>query len=193
MHPHSKRATEIRKRGGGIDNVQIIYRQSCKFHRRCALGDAVDRGCSLAFCSGTTNLELCKPEIEISISHLYRLTCMQCVCEPMCDIARATLPILSVVKSCIYAIGLIITTLTMSRVHCVKLLSLLHSFNLTEREQNGEDSVEHMCVLTVSESNNSEAATERPVLHRRRRCHAPCGLHTLKGPSRIWRDPDVSS
>lgn len=33
-----------KKRGGGIDNVQIIYRQSCKFPRRCALGGAVDRG-----------------------------------------------------------------------------------------------------------------------------------------------------
>lgn len=29
---------------GGIDNVQIIYRQSCKSPRRCALGDAADRG-----------------------------------------------------------------------------------------------------------------------------------------------------
>lgn len=27
-----------------MDNVQIIYRQSCKFPRRCALGDVVDRG-----------------------------------------------------------------------------------------------------------------------------------------------------
>lgn len=38
-----------------------------------------------------------------------------------------------------------------------------------------------------------EAAAQRPVLHHRRRCHAPCGLRTLKGPRRIWRDPDVSS
>lgn len=36
-----------KKRGGGIDNVQIIYRQSCKFPRHCALGDAVDRGAAL--------------------------------------------------------------------------------------------------------------------------------------------------
>lgn len=52
-------------------------------------------------------------------------------------------------------------------------------------------------VLTVSESvllqPEQEAAAQGPVLHHRRRCHAPCGPRTLKGPRRIWRDPDVSS
>lgn len=38
----SHRNKKKKRRGGGIDNVQIIYRQSCKFPRRCALGDAVN-------------------------------------------------------------------------------------------------------------------------------------------------------
>lgn len=50
--PSQRRATEIRKGGlGQIDNVQIIYRQSCKsppppqpHPRRCTLGDAGDVG-----------------------------------------------------------------------------------------------------------------------------------------------------
>lgn len=41
---HRNKKKKEKKRGGGIDNVQIIYRQSCKFPRRCAFGDAVDRG-----------------------------------------------------------------------------------------------------------------------------------------------------
>lgn len=31
-----------------MDNIQIIYRQSCKFPRRCALGDAVGSGVAAA-------------------------------------------------------------------------------------------------------------------------------------------------
>lgn len=77
-----QRATENKeKRGGGIDNVQIIYRQSCKFPRRCALGDAVHRGAASRSIQAQHILNYKKGKNEISISHLYRLTCRQYVSQ----------------------------------------------------------------------------------------------------------------
>lgn len=79
------------------------------------------------------------------------------------------------------------------------VLSSSHWFSSFTKAR--EHSVWHVCVLTVCLKaadyilllKKHEAATKRLGLHFKHRCHAPCGLHTLKRPSWIWHDPEVSS
>lgn len=87
----AERATEIRKRGGGIDNVQIIYRQSCKFPRRCALGDAVDRGAASRSIQAQQIWNYANEEWDLYQPFVQAK--MHAICEPMCDTARAAFPI----------------------------------------------------------------------------------------------------
>lgn len=74
---------------------------------------------------------------------------------------------------------------------------LVHSFNVAESRM--ERTAFNMCVLTVSErvhpvtaiTGGSDLETSPSS-----QAQMSCSLwpsHSLKGPSRIWRDPDVSS
>lgn len=82
-------------------------------------------------------------------------------------------------------------------VRCAKTFPLVQPFYVTKGGMWRGQCSTSVCLDRVGKRHGSSCYTNnrrtRPVLRCERRCHAPCGLRTLKRPSRIWRDPDVSS
>lgn len=99
-------------------------------------------GCSLAFYSGTTNLELCKWKDEISITHLCRLTCRQDVSQHVgpCKGHFSYLPCSEITHLCNW--------INYNSIPCPDWTVLNHfdwSIRFTQpREGSGEDSVRHV-------------------------------------------------